>query len=369
MALLRERAAAQGGPVVDLSIGAPVDPTPEVVRRALGVHADWPGYPLTTGTRALREAQLGWLARRHGVVGVTGLDAAAVLPVPGTKEVIGSLPLHLGLTPDDVVALPRLAYPTYAVGAAVVGARIERVDDLADLQALEAAGVVPRLLWLNSPSNPTGRVQPAAALAALVAWCRARGTLVVSDECYLDLGWEATPVSVLHPDVSGGDPAGLLAVHSLSKRSNLAGYRIGFVTGDPALVADLTSIRRNLGLGVAGPQQGAAVAALEDEDHVTAQRARYAARRAVLLPALRHAGFRVEHSEAGLYLWATRDEPATVTLDALVGLGIVAISGAEYGPEGAAHVRFALTAPDADVALAARRLADAPAPRSPEESA
>jgi succinyldiaminopimelate transaminase len=339
---------------VDLSIGAPTDPTPDVVRRALAAAADSPGYPLTIGRADLRRAVVAWLERAHGV---TGLEDRQVLPVIGTKELIGSLLLHLDLGGGEhVVAYPRLAYPTYAVGAALAGAVGVEADDVADLEALAAAGRTPRLVWVNSPSNPTGAVLAPDTLAAIVAWCRAHGALLVSDECYLDLSWEAPAVSVLHPDVCGGSHDGVLAVHSLSKRSNLAGYRIGFVSGDRAVVAELASVRRNLGLQLPGPQQGAAIAALGDDDHVADQRARYATRRALLRPALEAAGFTVDHSEGGLYLWATRDEPCEATIDALVDVGVVAVPGTQYGPHGARHVRFALTAPDADVAAAVARL-------------
>ncbi|MDE0778077.1 MAG: succinyldiaminopimelate transaminase [Nocardioides sp.] len=357
LAGIRDRAAAYAGPVVDLSIGAPIDPTPEVVRRALAAEADSPGYPLTVGRADLRRSVVAWLGRAHGV---GGLHDRQVLPVIGTKELIGSLALHLGRGPDDVIAHPRLAYPTYAVGAALVGAMAVEADDVADLEALAAADRTPSLVWVNSPSNPTGAVLDASALHAMVTWCRENDALLVSDECYLDLGWEASPVSVLAHDICGGTHDGLLAVHSLSKRSNLAGYRCGFVTGDQRLVTELASVRRNLGLQLPGPQQGAAIAALGDDAHVVEQRARYAARRDVLRPALEAAGFRVDHSEAGLYLWATREEPAERTVAVLADHGIVAVPGTEYGLHGAAHVRFALTAPDADVALAAQRLPTLP---------
>ena len=326
------------------------------MQRALAAEADAPGYPLTVGRLAVREAVVAWLARVHGV---TGLDQSQVLPVIGTKELIGSLALHLGIGAGDVVAFPRLAYPTYAVGAALVGARTVVVDSAADLAALPEADR-PALVWVNSPANPTGRVLDVAELHRILAWCRERSVLLVSDECYLDLGWDVHPTSVLHPDICDGDHTGLLALHSLSKRSNLAGYRIGFVSGDVSLIAELASVRRNLGLQLPGPQQGAAIAALDDDEHVAVQRDRYAARRAVLLEALPAAGFRIEHSEAGLYVWATRNEAAEETVGQLADLGIVAVCGAEYGVAGARHVRFALTAPLADVQLAAERLARAP---------
>jgi succinyldiaminopimelate transaminase len=286
---------------------------------------------------------------------VTGLDPAAepasVLPTVGSKELVALLPLLLRVGPGDRVVLPELAYPTYEVGVRLAGAEPVRSDGLV------AAGPAPvRLVWLNSPANPTGRVLPAAHLRKVVDWARERGAVVVSDECYLDFGWEAEPVSVLHPSVCGVDPTGLLAVHSLSKRSNLAGYRAGFVAGDPRLVAGLLAVRKHAGLIVPAPVLAAATAAYGDDGHVTEQRGRYAARRAVLRPALAAAGFAVEHSEAGLYLWATAGEDCWASVDRLAALGILVAPGSFYGPAGARHVRIALTATDERIAAAASRL-------------
>jgi succinyldiaminopimelate transaminase len=212
------------------------------------------------------------------------------------------------------------------------------------------------LVWVNSPANPTGRVLPAEHLAKVVAWARERGSVVVSDECYLDLGWDEQPVSVLHPEVCGGSHEGLLAVHSLSKRSNLAGYRAAFVAGDPRLISQLLEVRKHAGLIVPWPVQQAMIAAYGNDEHVVEQRARYAARREQLRAALRSAGFTVEHSQAGLYLWATRGQGCWDTVSYLADLGILAAPGEFYGPSGKAHVRVALTATDERVAAAAARL-------------
>jgi succinyldiaminopimelate transaminase len=271
--------------------------------------------------------------------------------VIGTKELIATLPTHLGLGAGDLVVFPELAYPTYAVGAALVGARTVATDRLTSLGPERVA-----LLWLNSPSNPTGRVLPPAHLKKVVDWCRERGTLLVSDECYLECAWDAEPVSVLHPDVCGGSPDGILAVHSLSKRSNLAGYRCGFVAGDPTVVAELLAVRKNLGLMQPGPQQVAMAAALSDDDHAAEQHARYAARRTTLRTALEASGFRIDHSEASLYLWATRDEGCWETVGRLAELGILVAPGVFYGTGGGRHVRVALTVTDERVAAAAARL-------------
>jgi succinyldiaminopimelate transaminase len=349
--LTAQAATARSHPdgIVDLSVGTPVDPTPDVVRRALEAASDSPGYPQTVGLVETRQAAVDWLARRHGVSGL-GLDA--VLPVIGSKELIATLPAHLGLGAGDLIVLPELAYPTYAVGAALVGARAVATDALTSLGPER-----PALLWLNSPSNPTGRVLPPAHLRKVVDWCRERGTLLVSDECYLECAWEAEPVSVLHPDVCGGTHTGILAVHSLSKRSNLAGYRCGFVAGDPAVVAELLAVRKNLGLIQPGPQQVAMAAALDDDAHAKEQHARYAARRTTLRRALEAAGFRIDHSEASLYLWATRDDDCWDTVADLARLGILVAPGSFYGVAGRRHVRVALTATDERVAAAANRLA------------
>lgn len=342
------RARAHPDGIVDLSVGTPVDPTPDVVRTALAAAADAPGYPLTVGTPALRDSMLGWLTRRAGAV---GLGHEHLLPSIGSKELIAGLALHLGLGPGDLVVAPQLAYPTYAVGAALAGARVVATDDLAGL------GVeTPVLVWLNSPANPTGAVLSVDQLRAAVAWCRERGALLVSDECYLESGWEVEPVSVLHPDVTEGDVRGVLAVHSLSKRSNLAGYRCAFAAGDPGVVAELIAVRKNLGLMLPGPQQVAMQAALDDDEHVTEQRSRYAARRTALRDALTAAGFRVDHSEGALYLWATRGEPCWVTVAALAELGVLVAPGDFYGPAGSRHVRVAITATDERVAAAVARL-------------
>jgi succinyldiaminopimelate transaminase len=336
------------GGLVDLSVGTPVDPVADVLQAALSSAAAAPGYPATRGTAALREAAVAAMARRHGVA---GLDADAVLPTIGSKELIAWLPTLLGLGPGDVVVIPRLAYPTYEVGARIAGADVMRADGLTSLGPAR-----PTLVYVNSPSNPTGAVLPAPHLRKVVDWARERDALVVSDECYLGLAWDAEPVSVLHPDVNDGRLDGLLAVHSLSKTSSLAGYRAGFVTGDPRVVAELLEVRKHAGMIVPCPVQAAMTAALSDDEHARVQRERYALRRAALLPAIRAAGFRVEHSMAGLYLWATRDEPCRATVAWFAARGILVAPGEFYGPSGVSHVRIALTATDERIAAAVDRL-------------
>ncbi|MFB0616577.1 bifunctional succinyldiaminopimelate transaminase/glutamate-prephenate aminotransferase [Streptomyces sp. AGS-58] len=348
LAPYKQTAAAHPDGIVDLSVGTPVDPVPELIQKALVDAADSPGYPTVWGTPALRDAITGWLERRLGARGITHRH---VLPVVGSKELVAWLPTQLGLGPGDTVGHPRLAYPTYEVGARLARADHEVYDDPTELDPSRL-----RLLWLNSPSNPTGKVIPRQELARIVAWAREHGVLLVADECYLELGWEADPVSVLHPDVNGGSYDGILAVHSLSKRSNLAGYRAAFVAGDPAVLGPLLEIRKHGGMMTSAPTQAAVVAALGDDTHVQEQRARYAARREVLRAALLSHGFRIEHSEASLYLWATRDESCWATVSRLADLGILVAPGDFYGAAGGNFVRVALTATDERVQAAATRL-------------
>ena len=372
LAPTKERASAYSDPalgaagegLVDLSVGTPVDPTPAVVREALADASDAHGYPLTWGTADLREAVAAWFAARRGVPDV---GPAGVLPTIGSKELVAWLPILLGLGPGDVVAFPRVAYPTYDVGARLAGSTPVAVDALTALGPPTAA-TTPKLLWLNTPGNPTGKVLGIEHLAKVVSWPRQHGVVVASDECYAELDWRPreagtpeppTTPSILDPRVAGGSHEGLLCVYSLSKQSNLAGYRGAFVAGDPAVVGRLLEVRKHAGMMVPWPVQRAVLAALSDVDHVVEQKARYAARRAALLPAVEEFGLRVDDSEAGLYLWATAGEPGRVTIERLADRGILAAPGDFYGRAGYEHVRIALTASDERVAAAARRLARA----------
>lgn len=353
----RERAAQHPDGVVDLSVGTPVDPTPSVVQQALADAADAPGYPVTVGTSEVRTAIVEWFARRRGVSGL-GLDA--VLPTIGSKELVAWLPTFLGLGVGDIVGFPPVAYPTYDVGARLAGATPLAVGSLTALGPLTAANT-PKLLWVNTPGNPTGQVLGVEHLAKVVAWARRHGVIVASDECYAELDWRpghvgtATP-SILHPAVCGGSHDGLLACYSLSKQSNLAGYRAALIAGDPALIAQILEVRKHAGMMVPNPVQHAMAVALADDEHVENQRIVYGARREVLLPALESFGLQVQHSEAGLYVWGTRGEDCWVTIAELAERGIVAAPGSFYGPAGAQFVRVALTASDERIAAAAARL-------------
>lgn len=333
-------AAAIPGGMVDLSVGTPVDPTPELIQDALALAADSPGYPTVHGTAAVRGAAVEWLRRRLGVAA----DPVDVLPLIGTKEFVAWLPTLLGMGSADSVASPAVAYPTYVVGAMIAGCKSVAIGEPA------------ALTWLNSPANPTGAVMAVDEMREVVTAAREQGSIVASDECYIELGWDAKPVSILHPSVCGGDHTGLIAVHSLSKRSNLAGYRFGFAAGDPDVIRQLLAVRKHAGMMVPLPVQAAAAVALLDDEHVRRQRERYVRRREVLREAIESAGFRIDESHAGLYLWATREQSCWDTVYWLADLGILVAPGDFYGAEGQRHVRVSLTASDADVDLAARRL-------------
>jgi succinyldiaminopimelate transaminase len=326
-------------------VGTPVDPTPELIQAALRAAANAPGYPTTAGREDVRLACADWLRRALDV----DVEQAAILPAIGSKELVAALPRLLNLAPGSRVVIPKIAYPTYSVGAILAGCEPiatdepETVDDAA-------------MIWLNSPSNPTGSVLTPERMAQIVAWARERGAVVASDECYIELGWDVSPVSILHPSVCGDSHDGVLAVHSLSKRSNLAGYRFGFVTGDSRLVGDFLAVRKHLGMMVPTPVQAAARVAFDDDAHVAEQKGVYRSRRDVLKVALANAGFRIDHSEAGLYLWATKGEPCWETVAWCAERGIVVTPGDFYGNAGAQHVRVALTGTDEQIAAAAARL-------------
>lgn len=352
----RERAARHPGGLVDLSVGSPVDPTPEIIRRALADATDAHAYPQTLGTPRLREAIVEWYARRRGV---TDLRVDNVLPTIGSKELVALLPTLLGLGPDDIVVHPRVAYPTYEVGARVVGATPVPADDPAEWPQ------GTKLIWINSPGNPDGRTWTVEELAAAVRRARELGAVLASDECYAELGWDGPwaeqPVpSILDPRVTGGTREGLLSVYSLSKQSNLAGYRAAFVAGCARVIAELLTARKHLGLMPPAPVQHAMAVALGDDEHVAAQKELYRTRRTALRPALEIAGFRIDGSEAGLYLWATEGRDAWESMGRLAERGILAGPGPFYGADSAQHVRLALTAPTERVQEAARRLSAGP---------
>jgi succinyldiaminopimelate transaminase len=325
---------------IDLSQGTPVDATPDFIQQAFRDASNSPSYPVTAGTPELRAAIKKWATERLGAIG--DFD---VLPLIGSKELVAWLPT---IVESKRVLIPEIAYPTYHVGAVLAGAESITVE--IDAKSWPSAD----LAWLNSPSNPTGRVHSDAEIKACIEWSRTNKAVLVSDECYLEFAQTAQPVSVLSH--TGGDNTNILAIHSLSKRSSMAGYRAAFMIGDSQLIARIREIRKHGGMMVPLPVQKAMTVALSDDKHVAEQRARYNARKEVLRPALEAAGFAIEFSNAGLYLWCTRNEDAWHSVSWLADRGILATPGSFYGSHGAQHIRIAMTATDVQIADAAERI-------------
>lgn len=346
-------ATAHPGEIVDLSVGTPVDPVPAFIADALRNAAErWAGYPTVWGTPQLRAAMIDYLASRWQV---PGLDEPNVLPVMGSKEFVAQLPSQLGLGAQDVVVIPKVAYPTYEVGALLADCQVVRADDPAELATANTAQP-PALIWLNYPANPHGSIADLELLRSWVSYAHETGAVLASDECYGEFGWDEEPISVLDPRVNDGDRSNLIAVFSLSKRSNLAGYRAAFTAGCKGVLGNLLELRKHAGAMVAGPVQEAMAVALGDQAHVEVQRERYLRRRELLRPALEAAGFRIEHSEGSLYLWATRDESGRDSVRWLAERGILVAPGDFYGDQAADFVRVALTATDERIDEACARL-------------
>jgi succinyldiaminopimelate transaminase len=340
---------------VDLSVGSPVDPTPKVIQDALRNATNAPGYPSTAGSIEFRKAVVEWFARRRNV---TSLTPNMVMPTIGSKELISWLPLYLGLGPGDVVVQPKVAYTAYVVGTALCGAEIVSEDDPAKWPANT------KLAWVNSPGNPDGRVLTVAELKAAVDRARELGAILASDECYAELGWESpwdveTIPSALDPRVCGDSTDGVMVIYSLSKQSNLAGYRAAFAAASEDVIGHLVNLRMHSGMMMPHPVQKAVIAALGDPTHVRFEKEIYRKRREMLLPAIKQYGFEVSDSEAGLYVWATLHEDCWTTVERMTELGILVVPGSFYGEHGTQHVRFSITASDAAIAEGARRLTHA----------
>lgn len=334
----KARAHPQG--IIDLSQGTPVDATPDFIQQAFQDASNSPSYPVTAGTPELRAAIRRWATERLGATG--DFD---VLPLIGSKELVAWLPT---LLESQKVLIPEIAYPTYHVGALI--AQAQSIPVAIDATTWPLAD----LAWLNTPSNPTGRVHSVDEIQACIKWSRDNNAVLVSDECYLEFDQSAHSFSVLSQ--TGADNKNILAVHSLSKRSSMAGYRAAFLVGDSNLISRIREIRKHAGMMVPLPVQKAMTVALSDDTHVAAQRARYNARKDMLRPALEGVGFEIHHSNSGLYLWCTRNEDAWTSVAWLAERGILATPGTFYGAAGSQHIRIAMTATDAQITDAAQRL-------------
>jgi succinyldiaminopimelate transaminase len=334
------------GPFISMAGGSPEDPVPTFIREALLDLADAHGYTPASGTVAFREAARDWMIRR--LAAPADLIAVNdVVPLVGTKEMLTLLPTLLGLGEGDEIAVPDPSYPSFPVGAILAGATPYHLP----------IGEMPRpgtkLVWVNSPSNPTGEIVAGDYLRALVAWARQNDSLIVADECYIEFHWDDADrcVSVLSEEVNGGSLENIFAIYSMSKRSNLAGYRVGFMTGDPRPLPNIKRLRDYLGLMVPTPILGAATAALRDDEHVEAQRLIYAERAARMTEALEAAGFQVDLARAGLFLWATEGKSSYESAKWFAERGIAVTEGASFGPAGEKYVRIALTSTQLDAAI------------------
>ncbi len=352
---LREVADTFNSGCVDLSVGAPSDPPPSAVVEALSASGAERGYPASLGSAGYREAAMGWLARRFGV----DTSEVAIAGCVGTKELVASVPHYLKLRDPsrDTVLYPAISYPTYAMGAALAGCRAIAVPVDAqwclNLDAVDPSDAARALcLWVNTPGNPAGGLED---LAAITQWGRDHRVPVFSDECYIEFTWGADAgASILHHGAQG-----VMAVHSLSKRSNMAGIRAGFYAGDPELVGYLSEVRKHAGMMIPGPAQAAAVAAFNDDTHVDAQRAVYTSRLNRLRSLLMAYDPQVALPGGGLYLWVASPDGNGWTLARRVAeeMGALVSPGEFYGPAGAGHVRVAAVAPDAQIDLLEQRMA------------
>jgi succinyldiaminopimelate transaminase len=331
-----EKAKKYPGGFIDLSQGTPVDPTPTFIQESLTKASNSPSYPLTAGSSQLKDAIRAWATLNLGATGEFD-----VLPVIGSKEFVALLPTFLQ---SKTVLYPKIAYPTYLVGALMASAKAIPVE--IDAKSWPIAD----LAWINSPSNPTGQVQSDSEILATINWARNNGSVIASDECYLSFSKEAKSILSL----TDGNNEGVLAVHSLSKRSNLAGYRAAFVIGDSKLIDQIRQIRKHAGLIVPLPVQQAMIAALSDNNHAIEQAERYEKRRIKLITALSKAGFTIEHSQAGLYIWCSKNEDCYKTVDWFANLGVLVTPGSFYGSE--KFIRLALTATDESIDLVVERI-------------
>ena len=334
-----EKAKTHPSGFIDLSQGTPVDATPQFIQEAFKAASNSPSYPVTAGTPELRDAISNWASKELGASGDFG-----VLPLIGSKELVAWLPTILE---SNHVLYPEIAYPTYLVGSMIAKTKATTVDF--DANNWPNAD----LAWVNTPSNPTGRVHTDEELLTVIEWAR-KGGVVVADECYLEFGNGITPRSIL--SLTGGNNKNILAIHSLSKRSSIAGYRAAMMIGDKELIARILEVRKHAGMMVPLPVQKAMIAALGDNSHVAEQRNRYNARKTKVRSAIEKHGFRIDHSEAGLYLWATRDERDWDSVAWFAERGILVTPGHFYGEKGSQHIRIAMTATDAQIDELVKRL-------------
>ena len=371
IAAYKRTAKAAFGGMIDLSVGSPVDPVPDSVRKSLAAAANDPnayGYPATAGTADLRTAIAEWFSATRNV----DLQAihADVVPTVGSKEGVALMASLLHFGEDDVVVQPKVSYPTYEIGTQLAGAKVLKVDDVADVASWRNVPGV-KAVWVNSPCNPTGEVYSAERMAGIVAAAREIGAVVLSDECYALMQWRgavngaegeadslASTPCALCDDVCLGSAEGVLVLYSLSKQSNMAGYRTAFIAGDYRLVHAMSDYRKQIGQIIPGPVQAAMAAGLRDTQAVRTQWKRYYDRLARLVEALRAYGYRASMPDGALYVWVkTLNGDCWADMAELAKLGIVPSPGEFYGA--VEYLRFSATASDEAIDAACARLASA----------
>lgn len=367
IASYKKTAAAAPGGMIDLSVGSPVDPVPANVQQALADHAeasDSHGYPKAIGSEALRRAVPAWFERNRGV-DFEAIDADFV-PTVGSKEGVALMASLLHLGEGDVVVQPAVSYPTYEIGTQIADASTHKVADIADVDSWRSVPGV-KAVWVNSPCNPTGETLSASQLKGIVAAAREIGAVVLSDECYALLTWgsgdekDVAPQDLsaascmLQPDVCGGSAQGVLVLYSLSKQSNMAGYRTALIAGDKDLIAEMAIYRKQIGEIIPGPVQAAMAVAMDDDNDVATQHARYERRLHALVEALRGYGYDAHMPQGALYVWVkARSGDCWTDLADLARLGIIASPGEFYGDP--TSLRFSATATDSTIAEVSARL-------------
>jgi succinyldiaminopimelate transaminase len=329
----RRRLLAEGIDVIDFGKGDPNEPTDPMIRQALvDALPERAPYPLAQGLPELREAAAGWCRRRFEV----DVDPETeIVPTYGSKEAIFSLAAVLD-TAGRTVVFGEPAYPVYERGALLAGAKVHTVPLLRENGFLPDLDDIPgdtALVWVNYPHNPTGAVAPLSFYERLAELAAERDFVIASDEAYSELWFEDEPSSALQ----AGDRSRVVVFHTLSKRSSMTGYRSGFVAAPPGVIAALKAYRPTVGTAPQEFVQRASVVAWNDERHVEETRARYRAKRDVLVPAIEAKGWEIVASDATMYLWVVGPDA-----DALLERGVIVSPGEMFGPSGAGYVRFAL---------------------------
>ncbi|MDR0950937.1 MAG: succinyldiaminopimelate transaminase [Candidatus Ancillula sp.] len=345
-----------GDKIVDLSVGTPVDSVPMVIQQSLFSAGDSHAYPKTIGTLDLRNAIADWI---NSNCGTCNFDKENIVPTVGSKEAVAFLPAMLGLTSKDIMVRPKYAYPTYDIGTQVVDCAILATDDISDWENNKNV----KLVWINSPNNPTGEVKSAHYLQEVIKAARKIGAVVASDECYAMFVYDDNYKfnSILDPKINGGSLENVLQLYSLSKQMNMAGYRTAWIAGDKTIITKMRQIRKHVGLIMPDPIQAAMVEALKDEENgkknTKRQQEIYSARHKHLMRAFVDTGYTVEKSQGALYLWVkVKAKDCWEELERLANIGIIAAPGVFYDESATQYLRVGLTAPDKLIDQACERI-------------